>query len=362
MSFKKPQPGSRSPDQNLNKDKSTKNKTEKQAEEIKESLESVFVNAIIEKGDYVNEGNNGVIFKISLEGDGELEKALAEEGINTEKDQAAKLLKVYDKGAGQRELKMQKKARKIVQEKSSGEPLARIPEPNLYQDVELSDEEKGAIEKKGDSPLMGNNAEILLMDYVDGKDLYTWLVEEVAKQRIDELSDEDIRKMPFEGKYGLESEVHAEVGYKKPNKQSRGGHDPEHTKQQVFDDNATKLYKSLKKELLSVPDNLLAQIENTVDALHDSGYMHRDLHERNIMVDKNPFDDSVDSHQVFFVDFAEMSDFDGAEPTPDDYENEEGNAKYVQDKEVLGKWRHYYGKPGGTDDTSEISSPFTRIQ
>jgi len=331
MSFINQKPGSGSPDQNISNHESEKSKTEKQAEEIKESLERVFVNAVIENGSKSNEGNNGIILKIEM---GEVSRnfrsALSNQGLDIESDQAAKMLKMYDKGAAKQEMEMQKKAKEIIDAETEGAMCANVPEPNLYQNVELTPEEKDQIQKRANYSIMGNKAEFILMDFVEGEDLYTKLVKEVARRH---SRTRDIADAVDEEPFGeVEKRVQQALNYKVPGGKSRDAAEREFEKQKVFKDNAEKLYNFLKRKGVRVQEEVLTQVDNTIEALHDAGYIHRDLHERNIMVKGNPFQD--EDLEPFIIDFAEMTEIEGGEVSVEDYRDAEGN-RFVQDTAAI---------------------------
>jgi serine/threonine protein kinase len=355
MNFKQPGPGS--PDKNVNKSGS-KERSEKQAEQIKESLEHVFVNAVIENGSKVNEGNNGIILKIEMDEVSEgFQSALSKQGLDIYEDQAVKMLKMYDKGTGKREIEMQRKAKNIIEEATNSDVCAKIPQPNLYQDVNLTPEEKESIEKRTDYSIIGNKAEFILMDFVGGEDLYTHIVKEVARchnktRDIADVVDEE----PFSE---VEKRVQQALNYKVPGGKSRNAAEREFEKQKVFKDNAEKLYNFLKKKGVRVQEEVLTQVDATIEALHDAGYIHRDLHERNIMVKGNPFENN--EIESFIIDFAEMTEIEGDKVAVDDYRDSEGN-RFVQDSAAVKRFEKYFQESDSDESgTSGISSPFTRI-
>jgi len=327
------QPNIKSPDQENNRPNS---REEKQAEQIKESLGSVFVDTLIRNASKADEGNNGIILKLKL-GDvsAEFKEALSERGVDVSDDQAVKMLKMYDEGIAKREMKMQQKAKQIIED-NAGEPHAQVPAANLYQNIELTDKEKEIIEKRTDYPMLGNKAEFILMDYIDGDDLYTKLIKKVAKLNnpgshlADDLDNEQFKK--------IEEFVQQRLNYKDP-AGARDDGEAESQKRRVFNDNESKLWNALKKKQVQGQEQLFEQLDNAISTLHDAGYIHRDLHERNIMVKGDPF--SEDSKiQTFLIDFAEMAMYNGEEITVNDYRDKEGD-RFVQDKSAINRFRKY---------------------
>ncbi|PSO45618.1 MAG: hypothetical protein BRC25_01630 [Parcubacteria group bacterium SW_6_46_9] len=344
MSFNQTGPGS--PDKNIANNANKKEKEEKQAEKVRETIDGLLVDEIIENGRKDNEGNNGIILKIQF-GDlsSELQEALKQEGVQPD-DRAVKMLKVYKQGMGKQEFQMQEKARGIINEADKS-PTAKVPKPDLHKDVELTEKERELLAEMADWTSPEDRAEFLMMDYVEGDDLYTYMIKETAKRHPDlpNLSDmEEINKRRFKE---LEKDVQQVLNFKIPNGDLRGEDEKRHQQERVFKDNEKVLYNTLKKKGAHVNREILDQVKNAIDALHEAGYAHRDLHERNIMIDGNPFE-SENGLQAFMIDFDQMQAIEGDRVTPGDYEDEKG--RRPQDQAAIGRFEKYFGE----DDDDEI--------
>jgi len=355
MSFNQTGPGS--PDKNIAKSEDENQKEEKRSEKIENIIDRSLVDEIIEKGKKDNEGNNGIILKMKFGNlSSELQEALQQEGVQSD-DRAVKMLKVYKEGMGKREFQMQEKAREIINEADKS-PVAKVPKPDLHKDVELTEKEQELLAEMADWTSPEERAEFLMMDYVEGDDLYTYMIKETAKRHPDlpNLSDtEEINKRRFKE---LEKDVQQVLNFKVPSGDLRGDDEKRHQQDRVFKDNEKILYNTLKKKGAHVNREILDQVKNAIDALHEAGYAHRDLHERNIMIDGNPFE-SEDDLKAFMIDFDQMQAIEGDRVTPSDYEDEKG--RRPQDQAAIGRFEKYFGEDDDDEvvQTSGVASPLS---
>jgi regulator of protease activity HflC (stomatin/prohibitin superfamily) len=110
---------------------------------------------ILTNAEKVNEGSNAYILKTKQE---------------TEHDaQALKLLKLYQRGEGQREANAQKKAFEIITNASSQAPeqYAKVPELYEVNEIKLDTNTKTKLENRG-VKMLSNESECLSMEFIEG--------------------------------------------------------------------------------------------------------------------------------------------------------------------------------------------------
>lgn len=277
----------------------------------------------------INEGNNGVIFKLNIEEDAgeELEVLVGyidehRTGVD-EKENVVKILKLYKPGTGKREFEMQRKAYEIVRDKGV-EDCAKIPEPVLFRDLELKNLE--TIEFLSSKGIKAqDHVEVIIMDMVPGVDLATHFYREVLrgnKGAVHLQNDLDIMDFP-----ALHREVSQILKFETAGGKSRDEGEREFERRMVQAGNAEKIFSTLKKQGYVLDPRILNRIEKTIDMFHENGLAFRDGHHRNFM-----FSGEGDDLDVFVIDFGSSTTFEG-DLTRDVYI--EGDKEYPHDKAVI---------------------------
>jgi hypothetical protein len=212
-------------------------------------------------------GRSALLFRIPKE-----ELSPEEQGVmfdpggdnNPEGSLSIKALKVLNLAGAREEFKALQEARKIINEKiqSSSTPILRIPRAMGFDEIEVDKETQDRLNANGAS-ITNGKVGIITMDWIEGKDLGAVLHEELLK-RLPEGED------PYEGDL-----------WDNPD----------------FDD----LFRALEKTDFVIPEEVLAQLKNGVNAWHEGGLYHNDLHPRNIIVK----DGRLENAQLWGIDFAD---------------------------------------------------------
>lgn len=259
------------------------------------------IQEVLEREHKANEGNNGVIFKL---------KVVDQKGSGEFKEYAAKLLKVGDFATLQSEYENQFKAAEILRQaiEAGADPddYAKIPVPDLCENVEANESLKKHLEEEG-IKVSGDKVGVLLMDWINGEDIATHLFKEVLK-----LKDSKYLDRIAIGKYGQHdfNQLHAAAGYELEYEEAGGkavrAGDKIFEQIQVERRNEEKLYKALKKGGYLFPKKTVEQIDNTIKLLEDNGLPLWDGHARNVMTDRQ-------GNNPHLIDFAPQRNVIGAE-------------------------------------------------
>jgi hypothetical protein len=241
----------------------------------------------------IDAGAEGLIYYLKVaEADPAFRKLMQpEEG--EEQDGAVKVLKVFKPGQAKNEFEWQKKAYEAVNAAVRKESVdyakyARVPKPIEFRTIKLSDETRQTLESQG-AKLATGEAEVILMDYIEGQDLqevfYRWIVAHAPEDK--EYAKVDAETASFEL-------LHRAVSGILDFKYSRG----ELTDEEVLE-RRKKVYSALKRTGFKMPAGIVDQIHNTRQLLHRNNIYHNDEHERNFMVSDG---------QVFMIDFSRASE------------------------------------------------------
>ncbi len=282
--------------------------------EINETLiDGVIENILAKNAEKINEGNNGIIFLINLH---EVDKRFLdylktitsskmEQTENSHEQLAIKMMKVYTGGQGKQEFLFQKKAWEIIQKKKKKEPnlpLAQVPLPYFYRNLDISQNTtlKNKL-KVNHVKIYNQQIEVILMNFVPGKDLATFLYQQVLKyhpetkyltqnnntaldeMNIEQLGQEVARALKFS--YPPASDAFVDDRIIK-----------------VFNNNKELLINFLKKQHkngFELPKHIIAKIKNTIDLFHQNGFEHNDLHERNVLISEK--------NEIYIIDFGAAS-------------------------------------------------------
>lgn len=299
-------------------------------ESIERIIDHTLETLIITHGKRVNEGNNGVIFRLHL-GElqpGEIEK-MKTQGIELGEEQAAKILKVYFAGNGRREFDLQQQAYQMTENLLGNH--ARIPRPILYRDILLTSEGKSELQRQGIRT--GSRAEIILMEFIPGIDLATLLYRQALQRRYPELypTIEDVSSMNIEI---LGREVASALGFERPGGKGTSEAARISERRKVETANAKKLYDFLRRQGFVLDPAILEGLKHTIRHLHEGGIIHRDVHERNIMI-TDPYEST--KRRVYLVDFGSARRFIGPyrEKESTLYEDALEGVVYIQDEMPL---------------------------
>jgi len=248
-----------------------------------------FFEEILHTSPIIASGKDGIILQIStLNFDDETIESMRKNGIDISADDgyALKILKIYRHGSGEKEYNIQKTAYELL--KNIG-GVAKVPKPIIIRTQHLSESDKQYL--KNQAPFIEDKAEMILMDFIEGKDLATYIYDFIlSKHGYDENS---IQNMEFEQKQAtISGLINFEI--------------PENTEHGDFKDiiamrdNVRKLMSYLKKTDFHIDENILDQIKKSLDILESNRIFHNDLHERNIIIDNGG--------QPYIIDFGRSVD------------------------------------------------------
>ncbi len=308
----------------INKDKPADQLNKKEPETEEKIIDALIEHMLLENAEKINEGNNGVIFLVTLD---EIDKNLLnylktttnyqaeqEDKQNNEaKEIAIKMLKIYSGGQGKREFEFQQKAFELIKAAEKTAPhkkLAKVPRPYFYRELDIS--KNKALQEKIKASNINDyrkKIEVILMDFVPGKDLATFLYQEVLKrhpetrhlaqtdsQNKSALEEMDIGQLAEETARALKFSYPAHNGPIIDDRVIR-----------IFNENKGLLINFLKKQYdhpenpFKLPEGILEKLQNTVQLFHSNGFKHNDLHERNILLG--------DDKEIYIIDFGAALDF-----------------------------------------------------
>jgi serine/threonine protein kinase len=256
--------------------------SESLTEEMREKTDSVIEQALFE-GSFIGAGKDAVVLKLQDNAFApDIIPILKEQGLNFSTEienppSAAKILKIYEPGKGVHEYTMQRDAYNIL---SQEENAAQVPNPIGIRDQKISYKDREYL--NGFGTHLDNNMEVVIMDFIEGKDLATIMYEFVLKAK--GYEEEEIENMQFEDKANLVSKY---LGFSIP-----GGKDRDDTARAfelaaTMNENSSKLFKYLKQKGFMLKKEVVEKIENSLKILARNNIHHNDMHERNIMIDKD---------------------------------------------------------------------------
>lgn len=309
---------------------------EEGTEELAAYLDARLEECLERFGHRINEGNNGVIFGLDLkEAPRQTTEALDALGVDSRKEQAVKILKIYQAGAGQHEYEMQQAAYEAVTS-AENKDLAQIPQAHLYRDLELTSETQEYLSQRAPRAALGKRVEMIVMDLVPGADLATILYREALQRLLPEVypTIDDLRNMDWSEAL---SQIAGRLDFRDPGKKGTTEAEQAFEQGKVAMDNANKLLTHLKKSGFVLHPGILSKIKNTVDLLHNSGLAHRDLHERNIMISGDyEYAPDKPAPDVYLIDFGTATTFSGKyQPGRNDiYSSPEQEKQFADDDRV----------------------------
>lgn len=263
--------------------------TQESNEMMREKLETIIRKAFL-NGYKINEGDNAVIYRLDINAEG-FREAVADvnDGVVPE-DAVSKLLKINKANLAQQEYEMQSMAYNTLQKyRKTGIEYAEIPKPFMCEELKVDADLKERLDHTGVRREEGENVEVIVMDEIKGLDALRYMHEAVAKIH---PSLESLRKVnPETGNIELDSvnrneldiAVQSALGYKRLENAGRVG---AAAKQTMLDaENKKMMISYLSRHDFKFPKGFFEKINNTMSLLHEHGIYHRDLHERNIMLD-----------------------------------------------------------------------------
>ncbi|MCF6276935.1 MAG: protein kinase [Candidatus Magasanikbacteria bacterium] len=269
---------------------------QKESKEVKEAIFRELLVKALKEGVKINEGNNGVIVRV--EG-GVLDEEIKNVNPKFEgQSLVSKIFKIDSVTEATNEFNVMSSAYDVLNSIFESSPdkveeYAKIPQAHInYNLKDLDAELAETLSNYGVPAREGGSLNVIIMDAVDGKDFNTILFEEVAK-RHPKLIDLKLENTSFKQ---LAYEVQVALKFSKSGTTGGG-------KELLDRENVAKVVdffgigKGKKGEgsEFRLPEDFFSKIANTIKLLNENGIYHRDLHERNIMMDKNG--------DVFVIDF-----------------------------------------------------------
>jgi hypothetical protein len=222
-------------------------------------LERVIAQSVV-----IGSGKDGVVFRLDLTAiHPDEQKTLIEERVFAEGEEpvAAKILKIHSPEHGEHEYRMQKVAEAALANETG---VARIPHAGVLRDQEVSKEMASFLRLR--EVEVDNRAELIVMDYVEGKDLGTILYEYVLEQEGYEL--DYIRDLTFEQKEQL---VGGTLHFERADPEISSEEERANAQALTFDRNERKLLDHLKKSGFSLDPAIFEIIDKTMRILNDHG-------------------------------------------------------------------------------------------
>jgi serine/threonine protein kinase len=280
----------------------------------------------------INEGNNGIIFRldfteVDVDEFKEVKAYFERLGVAASDRPVVKILKIYRPGAGKKEFEMQRRAFNLVEENAAKGDLAQIPEPIFYRELNLTPTGKSFLKDKGMKEDL-DQAELLVMDYIPGIDLAVYMYREVVKLHpvLREYRD-SVESLDF---FVLQALVARALQFKVPSKGATVLADRAFEQDKVFNENEEMLYKYLEQKNFVFPPEITAQFKSTIQLFHRNKFFLRDSHHRNFMITEDP---ETHKQRGVILDFGMAVQLAETESTAEVYTD--GEKKYMHDEAVL---------------------------
>ncbi len=272
-------------------------------------------------GRRMNEGSNGVIYRIDVGDLPTTERGIVmESGLFPVEDTSAiKILKVYSTEAGHKETVNQRKAAFFLKEaRAQGKNVACVPEAHLdhviaFETPELQEAFRRVL--KIDS--MGTKVNCIAMEYVEGEDLATYLwrayarafVRKVVRSDSEHVTGITDKEIEYLEKPSTFNEIRNYVTVLEQRakvlpelralflEEVRPGHTQEALvkERMAHDRNAKRMSTLLLQDGFTIDSDVYDKISNSMDVFRENGLVYLDGHERNIMLRPDG--------EVFVIDF-----------------------------------------------------------
>lgn len=290
------------------------------------------VEALLAHARKFNEGNNGVVFLLDTnELSPELRAGFGTRGEG--EPRVAKILKFYQSGSGLNEYKMQMRAYELRARSANPDEIARVPKPYLYRNLKITPELREKLLASGVSA--GTEVELLIMDYVPGKDVGRILLEEVAKRHPKTVDiARDVDKLHLDE---LRERVTTALGYAIPKSTGRDAADQAaYAQERIEHENAEKLFRFLEESDFRFPPSIARQVRQAVRLFHANGLHLRDAHVRNVMINIEKNDDGTPLEEASIIDYGAAIQIDAHDRTDVYHEEDQGVFKrYISDEVII---------------------------
>lgn len=292
---------------------------EKERMDSPESVDAL-LEEMLRESEEVGHGQDGVILKIDLSViSAEHRNILAQNGILSPvevNEVAVKVLKIYHPGKGDQEYRTQKKAREALAGASNA---ARVPDTTVARDQHLDKDTRDRLKSYGAQ--LEDKAEIIVMDYIDGKNLGALLYEFVL-QKIGYTPDQ-LASLSYSQKEQL---VAQELKFEVPNLAVAENAQEVRAALGLTDDrNDEKLFRYLKRQGMRLDPAIFEKVDNAIRILHQNGIHHNDLHKGNVMIDSKG--------EVYIIDFGRSHEEKRDGDIPDTKLSEKWRKLSVSDEE-----------------------------
>lgn len=288
--------------------------TPKEAEQLTNATEALFdalLQEFIERNARkINEGNNGVIFKLDLREVSDLvRKRLEKNGYFFGEQQAVKILKFGQTDDALREFKMQEQFYQCLQDADdTSKPMAKIPRPIACRTLPVDEEFRKKLMAEG-IKCSGNKIDVMMMDLVEGVDLATIMYRHVVAHhpRTVHLRDH-VAHLSFNE---LAYEVSQALGFTKAGGKGKTENERRLEQAKIDSENRKKVYAVLRRTGFKLHPQIELQMRNALNQMHKNGFIHRDAHHRNFMIEGEAGFDAKQPPQVYIIDFGGAKTFEG---------------------------------------------------
>lgn len=286
-------------------------------------LEVALLDALV-YGQRINEGMNGVIFRVDLENLPKEDVAIAlDAGIFGERDavSAIKVLKVYRENAASNEYKNHRLVEGVLRDASRrGLRVASVPELYALHTIHLSSEKvRHAYRVLTEMPDLSEYVSCIGMEFIEGEDLGSYLWRQYGRALIRRCAQLDL--------LGIEAMADTLKALERPSDYHRvrglvdgiqkwlvalpeakhlvleaaplPRNDAERIKVfQASQRNMRRMISVLKGEGFAIDRSIYEVIRTTIQVCRDAGIALLDCHERNIMI--------TPRNEVVFIDFEKI--------------------------------------------------------
>lgn len=297
-----------------------------------------------EHAEYLNKGDNAVIFKIDLTTFSDDERTQFEDinpdlFPNESNAAAVKVLKFYRKGDAAKELHAHNTWFQMIATHPERDTMAWVPRPADAFDIYIEEESEpvpegatpeqaqaiqlqnqknrdriNALVKRGFPYMHGHNGEessarvikgeLFMMDYIPGKDLATVMMEWIIDHPPENMEAFAVKKKNMT-KQELRQQVVDLLGLHFDDSDV-SPHEMKQHLQQVDWYSQQAIYKHLKATGFRINPSLVSQIEKTAAAAKQAGLFHRDAHEGNIILTGDYLGE--EAARAYVIDFGENTD------------------------------------------------------
>ena len=258
----------------------------------------------------VNEGNNGVIFKVDFRGASDLvRKRLEQNGFPIEDEQAVKILKFGQTEDARNEFEMQERFYECLREaRDKSKPMAKIPRPVACRSITVDGPLREKLMAEG-IKFPGDKIDVMVMDLIKGEDMATIMYRSVIEHhpRTVHLRNQ-VQHLTFSE---LAFEVEQALGFTKAGGKGRTENERLQEQAKVDADNRKKVYAELRRTGFKLHPSIEPQMRNALEQIHRHGLIHRDAHHRNFMIEGETGPDAKQPPQVYIIDFGGAKTFEG---------------------------------------------------